>query len=91
MLNCAPANLAMALARSESTAANIRNTRSGKVTVTGRLGSANLAGRPPRDFSLLDAMGVFYMNTRAIFGFHIKTVFPMDVNTKVAAEGRNPF
>ena len=53
----------MALARSESTPANRRNTRSGKVTVTGRLGSENLAGRPPRFFSALDFPLCFNVNT----------------------------
>ena len=36
----------IACARSESTAASKSRMRSGRVTVTGRLGSANFAGRP---------------------------------------------
>ena len=52
------ANLVMALARSESTADNRFNTRTGKVVVMGRLGSVNLRGRPPRCGFVLGFMEV---------------------------------
>ena len=59
--------------------------RSGKVTVTGRLGSPNLDGRPPRFFSALDFAIRFNVNTCLDFGFYIDTRFlPESANQKFA-------